>query len=177
MPQNPNAKRDFEKARDIVRDSGGRVVGRTRLQKIAFLFELTGVGDGFAFEYRHYGPYSEELTIATRNAQLLDMLNEEEIPTSWGGFYSIFTTDAAPNDGVAKSRVKLAKVASAADSVALELAATAAFLASEGDQDPWGETIRRKPEKAQDGKIDEAVELYRELLAIKTPNSLPRIVN
>ena len=35
-----------------------------------------------------------------------------------------------------------------ASAIELELAATAAFLAREGQADPWGETARRKPEKA-----------------------------
>ncbi len=41
---------------EIVRDVGGRIVGRTRLQKIAYLLELAGFGVGFRFEYRHFGP-------------------------------------------------------------------------------------------------------------------------
>ena len=43
----------------IVRDAGGEVTGRTRLQKIAYLLEVVGFGNGFQFSYKHYGPYSE----------------------------------------------------------------------------------------------------------------------
>ena len=53
-------KRDTEKVADIVRDAGGKIVGRTRLQKIGYLLELSGLGEGFSFDYRHYGPFSEE---------------------------------------------------------------------------------------------------------------------
>ena len=53
-------RRETEKAADIVRAAGGRVVGRTRLQKIGYLLELAGLGEGFPYAYRYYGPYSEE---------------------------------------------------------------------------------------------------------------------
>ena len=52
------------KAAAIVRDAGGRLVGRTRLQKVAYLTQLAGFAGDFPFEYRHYGPYSEDLAEA-----------------------------------------------------------------------------------------------------------------
>jgi uncharacterized protein YwgA len=61
-------KPDWQKAAEIVRDAGGRIVGRTKLQKVAYLLELAGLGDGFQFEYRHYGPYSEDLAGAIQMA-------------------------------------------------------------------------------------------------------------
>ena len=68
----------------IVRDAGGRVVGRTRLQKMAFILEASGLGSGFPFIYKHYGPYSEELSNASRTAAILGILKETESPASWG---------------------------------------------------------------------------------------------
>ena len=53
----------------IVSDAGGSLIGRTRLQKIAYLLELSGTGAGFPFEYRHYGPYSEKLATALAHRQ------------------------------------------------------------------------------------------------------------
>ena len=53
-----------EKAAALVRDAGGKLVGRTRLQKVAYLTQLAGFARDFPFEYRHYGPYSEELAEA-----------------------------------------------------------------------------------------------------------------
>ena len=64
-------KRDTDKVVAIVRDAGGTIVGRTRLQKTAYLLELAGLGEGFHFSYRHYGPYSEELASAVRDANAL----------------------------------------------------------------------------------------------------------
>jgi len=46
----------------------------------------------------------------------------------------------------------------------LELAATALYLSKEeGVVDVWSETIVRKPQKAKDGRIEMAKELYGEL--------------
>jgi hypothetical protein len=174
MAARASQRRDFERVVQIVSDSGGRVVGRTKLQKIAYLLEATGLGEGFSFEYRHYGPYSEELTSAARSARLLRVMTEEEHPTTWGGFYSIYT---APNITSGETaRTQVAKLAAGADPIELELAATAAFLAAEGNTDPWGETAKRKLEKASASRLEGAKGLYRQLQRIATPNRLPAIV-
>lgn len=168
-------KRDVEKAADIVRDAGGKIVGRTRLQKIAYLLELSGLGDGFDFEYKHYGPFSEDLAIAVRNAGLLGFVHEEERPTSWDGFYSIFTADGVSENELRDRRNILARTAAAADPVELELAATAAFLASEGKSEPWLEVAKRKPEKSDGRRLRSAKDLYRRLCELDTPIPLPKV--
>ena len=38
---------DAHRAAEIVRDAGGHIVGRTRLQKIAYILEAAGLGGGF----------------------------------------------------------------------------------------------------------------------------------
>lgn len=169
-----NQRREYERVVQIVSDSGGRVVGRTKLQKIAYLLEATGLGDGFSFAYRHYGPYSEELTSAARSAKLLGVLREEECATAWGGTYSIYSVPVRSTEDTA--RTKVAKIGAGADAIELELAATAAFLASEGNTDPWGETAKRKPEKASETRLAGAKDLYRQLRQVKTPKRLPAIV-
>jgi uncharacterized protein len=166
-------KPSVQKVADIVRDAGGRVVGRTRLQKIGYLLEVAGVGDGFKFDYYHYGPYSEDLATAARSANLLGLLQEEEYSTSWGGQYSVFLIPVAKSEVVNSARTKIAQLAAAVDPVALELAATAAFLSVRGSQDPWKETVKRKPEKKE--YLSNAKEFYRELRKIKTPKALPAL--
>ena len=42
-----------DEVRDIVALAGGRIVGKTRLQKAVFILELAGVGFGFEFSYHH----------------------------------------------------------------------------------------------------------------------------
>jgi uncharacterized protein len=170
-------KRDREKAAEIVRDAGGQIVGRTKLQKVAYLLELAGFGGGFDFEYRHYGPYSEDLANAIRVADAFGLVTEAERVANWGGFYSIYTaTDAAGprNNG---PRATFSESAARIDPIELELAATAAFLSAvEGCNDPWDETARRKPEKVGGGRIERAKEAYRQLLALETAKPLPKIV-
>lgn len=164
-----------KKAAEIIRLAGGTVVGRTRFQKLAYLLEISGCGKGFSFEYRHYGPYSEDLTRATSVASLIGIIQEEERSANWGGTYSIFTTPpsaelTANHDEQAKA---LTRIALDANPIDLELAATAAFLAHEKCPDPWQETSRRKPEKSS--RLESAKTLYSRLSQLMLPISLPRI--
>jgi hypothetical protein len=176
MPQPHESKSDLQKVADIVRDAGGRIVGRTRLQKLAYLLELSGLGGGFPFEYHHYGPYSEELSIAVRNAALLGHLKEEEHATNWGGFYAVYTTSTPSDLTPDSARFQLARQAVSADPIQLELAATAAFLANEGIADAWTMTAKLKPEKSGEGNLDQAKTLYQRLSRINTPRALPDIL-
>lgn len=169
-------KPDRQKAAEIVRDAGGQIVGRTRLQKVAYLLELAGYGEGFRFEYHHYGPYSEELADAVRMAEAFDLLTEEERRAGWGGAYSVFTATERAGRSPDPERARFAQTAAGVDSIELELAATAAYLAAvEGRKDPWEETARRKPEKADGERIEKAKAAYRTLLGVKTPKRLPKI--
>jgi uncharacterized protein YwgA len=169
-------KRDTEKVASIIRDAGGKIVGRTRLQKISYLLELAGLGEGFSFEYRHYGPYSEGLASAARDASALGLVSEEEHPATWGGLYSIFSAPSATaSEEVSPSRIKLVREAADASAIELELAATAAFLSDAGSHDPWGDTAKFKPEKAQGGRLENAKALYRRLQQVETPKPLPQI--
>lgn len=157
-------KNDGAKVKSIIADAGGQIVGRTRLQKIAYLLEAAGEGENFYFEYHHYGPYSEELARATSLASMAGDIAEQEKIAAWGGCYSIYTTEnASQTDGV---RQRLARTAAEANAVVLELAATATYFAVNGKKDPWHETEARKPEKAADGRLAEAKKLYGELRKI-----------
>ena len=157
----------------IVRDAGGQVVGRTKLQKLTYLLVASGLEDDVRFLYKHYGPYSEFISTAARDAQLLGLLCEREELASWGGTYSVYSVDGQPGDDVSPARIELAHIAVAADAIELELAATAIFLANEGRTDAWMETERRKPEKAANGRLERAKLLYQKLSEVVTPVSLP----
>ena len=163
------------KVAGIVRDAGGRIVGRTRLQKVAYFLTIVGLEDNLPFAYKHYGPYSEDLATADRDGGLLGLLTETEQQASWGGTYSIYSAKEPSGPSGSPARRRLASEAAAADAIELELAATAVFLAKEGYADPWKETERRKPEKAENGRLEKAQELYRRLSAIETPIRLPTI--
>jgi uncharacterized protein len=164
------------KVAHIVRDAGNQVVGRTRLQKIAYLLSATGLEGGLPFAYKHYGPYSEELASAARDAALLGLIHETEQQAQWGGVYSTYSFPGAPDMSIPGPRRQLASEGAAADAVELELVATALFLAKAGFSDPWVETARRKPEKADQHRMERAKELYRQFSQIETPEPLPPIV-
>jgi uncharacterized protein len=159
----------------IIRDAGGYIVGRTKLQKIGFFLEAAGVGAGFPFRYRHYGPYSEQLAFATQQAAALHLVVENECAANWGGLYSTFSSRLPVNQSRNPIRVKLASEMVNADAIELELAATALYLKYEGIIDPWAETARRKPEKAEGDRLESAKQLYKRLRQVPTPQPLPVI--
>ena len=163
------------RAAAIVRDAGGYIVGRTKLQKIGYFLEAAGVGGGFPFRYKHYGPYSEQLAAAAEHAAALRLIVENESVANWGGQYSTFYTQVPADPLAHPARVRLAHEMVNADAVELELAATAVFLAYERFPDPWSETARRKPEKADGGRLERAKQLYQRLRQIPTPSPLPAI--
>jgi uncharacterized protein YwgA len=77
---------------NLVRDAGGRLVGRTRLHKMAYLLEATGLGDGFKFRYQRFGPFSAGVAASVRSATALGLLTEVEREAAWGGSFSVFST-------------------------------------------------------------------------------------
>jgi hypothetical protein len=159
----------------VIRDAGGEIVGRTKLQKTFYLLTLAGFEGQFRFGYKHYGPFSEELAEAADLAAAFDVISELQKPASWGGTYSVYS--AAPGELSAQpDRLRLTQEAARADAVLLELAATAAYLAQEGKPEPWTETERRKPDKAGDGRLERARELYGRLRSASN-NALPEIVS
>lgn len=169
-------------ATKIVKDAGGNLVGRTRLQKVAYLMQLAGLLDDLGFDYRHFGPFSEDLAQGVQIAAALGFVHEEEKRASWGGKYSVYSTLASGDDKTDPSRATFVQRASKIGAIELELAATAAFLyAVEGigrvkDGDPWEETAKRKPEKARDGRLGRARIAYRELRATGGPaHNLPAL--
>ena len=170
-----------EKAAGIVRDAGGELVGRTRLQKVVYLSQLAGYAEDFPFEYKHFGPFSQELADAMEIAVGLKIVEEQERPTDWGGWYSIFKFQqkADAENADIGDRTNFVKVAAEISAIELELAATAAYLFKEqgnGERDPWEETRRLKPEKAGNGRLDRAKLAYAKLQRLKTPKPLPEII-
>lgn len=163
-------------AKDVAKivSAAGEIVGRTRLQKTVVLLEMTGLGYGFEFQYYKFGPYSDDLLVSTERAVALDYIEEDEGRAAWGGRYSIFrskvrqATDSAERD-------QLIDLAKDADSIVLELAVTAAFLAAEGEKNAWAELAERKPEKVTRARLSAAKDLYRKFMEVSVPQALPEI--
>jgi uncharacterized protein len=159
----------------IVRDAGGKIVGRTRLQKVAYLLTVTGLDDNFSFAYKHYGPFSEQLASSAQIASLVGKLSERQDQAAWGGTYSTYAVEAADIVDRNSVRYQLASLAGEADSIELELAATAVFLFYEKHPNPWEETTRRKPEKSTPQRIAGAQKLLAKLRMIEVPTPLPNL--
>jgi uncharacterized protein len=159
---------------DIVRDAGGRIVGRTRLQKSIFLLSLAGFEKQFRFAYRHYGPFSESLADVIDLAAAFDLISEQRGESSWGGTYSVYSVKGSPGAD-ASPRVRLLRESATADPILLELAATAGYLfKEEGSKEPWAKTARLKPDKSANGRLERAKNLYHQLRAA-SGNALPEI--
>ena len=165
------------KSAEIVRDAGGEIVGRSRLQKSAYLLELAGLGSGFQFEYGEAGPYSSQIAKGIKLARAMDFIKEEELRTDWGGFYSIYRYDPHKLGQIANERAEFLSAVTRVSAVALELLATAVFISAEEHvaDNPWEETRRRKPTKAAEGRLELAIEAYRDLVRLKTPKPLPKL--
>lgn len=161
-----------DKVARLVANAGGKIVGRTRLQKISYVLEHLGLGEGFDFTYHHYGPFSESLSGAVKDADALNKISEKVELTQWGGKYSVFTTTAPADKGLPELKQKLISLMNKSDSVALELAATALFLFDEHGANAWNQTTALKPEKS-DLKLEDAKSLYKEMRDICT--DLPNI--
>lgn len=161
---------------NIIRDAGGKIVGRTRLQKIAYLLSATGLDDNFRFAYKHYGPFSEQLAFSAKIGTLFEDLVERQDQTAWGATYSTYTVGDVQKAVETNPRNSLASIAVEADSIELELAATAVFLFHDGYPDPWDETAQRKPEKFTQARLANAKMLLRRLSAIDVPKPLPDVL-
>jgi uncharacterized protein YwgA len=171
-------KTPWEKAADIVKDAGGELIGRTRLQKVAYLLELTGLGEGFEFSYRQFGPYSEDLAEAIDVAQAFHLIEEKEQIASWGGRFSVFTCKDVVQSQEQSQRVQFIRAAVGQSALALELVATATYLkAVEGYSDPWEETKKRKPTKTSEERLHSAHLVYQLLHKIDTPKKLPELLS
>lgn len=165
---------NWHKAAKIIRDAGGMIVGRTRLQKTAYFLQLAGFEDAFAFSYGHYGPYSEDLADAMSIAGAFDLVMETRKQTEWGSKYSIYSIPNGQEQRAKDDRSVFTERVAKFDAVELELAATAAYLSAvDKCKTPWEETARLKPSKAN--SIPGAQAIYREILKLKTPNPLPQI--
>ncbi|NLM70400.1 MAG: hypothetical protein GX181_00370 [Synergistaceae bacterium] len=164
---------------DVIQAAGGRIIGRTKLQKIIYLMTAAGWQSDFSFRYHHFGPYSESLAEAVDDARILGMVREDVKFTNAKNPYSVFTlTDGQEAmQGFNEKIGCLLKKASDANAVELELAATALFLFKDEEYvNPWEETQRRKPQKSTGEYISKAKVLYEELRGC-APETLPQLLD
>lgn len=147
------------------------LIGRTRLQKEAYLLHRCGANFDLPFTYHHYGPYSFELAEGTLYAQAENRIEIEERVGRYGVRYAIFRIKEntrvpdhigqLPSDKASQLLSRMGKVS---DTV-LEIAATIAFLSDERGygSNAVDETKIRKPRKASTERVQEAQTLLSEL--------------
>ena len=153
---------------------GGELVGRTRLQKEAYLLHRCGAKFDlpFPFIYHHYGPYSLALADGLIDAQAGKRIDIEEPLGSYGVRYAIFKSKTGNHDApdrlgeLSADRVRsLLREMKEVSDIVLELAAAIVFLREEGGyvHDAIEETTARKPLKATEARMRQALHLLRKL--------------
>ena len=140
--------------------NGGKIVGKTRLQKTVYLLEAMELGFGFWFDYHKYGPFSPEVAFAADDAESLGFIQVGEDYGFHSIPYKIFSaTDSAPRleEVDAAPRRAALKAMEGYSAMVLELAATAVYLGRNGYPDnAWEEVIKRKTLKASPDRIAQA---------------------
>ncbi len=160
----------------IVQASGGQLVSRIRLQKVAYLLEELGEHSGFAYTYHHYGPYSRDLDNAVEDAKAFGLIEEDvKRRHSDGATYSIFRIPSKGDSSSCDKNEPSPYLESAKNKalverfnneqiVTLELAATAHWLFKYEKVADWEtELKRRKGSKTEEGRLGKALELLRDL--------------
>ena len=152
----------------LIRLADGQIVGKTRLQKFAYLLEAKGIGFGIDFDYHNFGPFSAELAFAVDDAESLGYITTEEHPGYHSVPYTIFkSTDEAPeldDEDQSEAISEALGVMSEFSALVLELAATAVYLRENGfPQTFWPEVKKRKALKATSQGLEAAKELIEKL--------------
>lgn len=149
----------------------GAIVGRIRLQKIAYLMQARTGRPGLEFEYYHYGPFSRDLADALDREVGKGAIEESMRDTGFGTSYSAFqwmadtpaSTDQVDGIPMAEAKALVGKM-KATPSVILELAATIHWIKTSEGVDDWKAEIKaRKPLKATDANLGRAQRLLLDL--------------
>lgn len=151
---------------------GGELVGRTRLQKQAYLLHRSGGKFNLHFVYHHYGPYSFDLADGVIEARADQQIKIEEKLGRYGIPYAIFRLEGDHSEqkqigdlSAARARQLLGIMKDEVSDVVLEIAATILFLGNEGgyEDQAVAETKLRKPLKATEQRITKAQSLLANL--------------
>ena len=152
----------------LVRLSDETIVGKTRLQKTAYLLEAKELGFDLSFDYHNFGPFSAELAFATDDAESLGYISTEKHLGYHSVPYTVFhSTDQAPEfeDGDdLDARREAVGTMNRYSALVLELAATAVYLKRNGYAGSvWKEVRRRKRLKATRDRVRAAKDLLDSL--------------
>jgi len=157
-----------EQVAGLVRLNGEEIVGRTRLQKTAYLLEAKGIGLGLEFDYHKHGPYSADLAFAAEDAVAMRLLTTTDRRGFYEIPYTVFrSTELTPplsQDAATPARERALLAMTNYSALALELAATAVYLREHGHrEDYWTEVRKRKSLKASPERLEQARRLLIQL--------------
>jgi uncharacterized protein len=155
---------------DVVALSGGRLVGRTRMQKTIYLLDARGLNSGAAYYYYNFGPFSDDVADGISDSKFTGALLEKTgNRQSDGSPFSIFETEKPAEQviGLGNLRAEEAKdllqQLGAVSSTVLELASTIHWLVTVEKVADWRtELKRRKGAKTEGGRVNRAVGLLSE---------------
>jgi uncharacterized protein len=155
----------------VLQAANGKIIGRIRFQKICYLLQQLGLGANLRFSYHHYGPYSEELSVAIDRARVLDKtIKEDKVQSSDGGFYSVYSYSGTKMrtgsvGGLPLNRAReLIAMMKAETSTVIELAATIHWLRKKEKVSDWRRELKiRKGAKADDALIKKAESVLQKL--------------
>jgi uncharacterized protein len=149
----------------IAAHDGGKVVGRTRLQKSIKLLQRIGLPTDYDYVVFFYGPYSEGVKSDLGLLEVLGLIEEEEHTSATGNLY--FTINAKPGASLPELEPFLPQIRlmENTEQVALELAATYdAFREMGSDHEEAMVRLRRKKrEKCSPENVQAALDLLGRL--------------
>jgi|SRR5208282_3388 len=154
----------------VALNEGGKVVGKTRLQKMVFLLDQCGLKSGCSYDYHYYGPFSAEIAEAAEDAYHLGQLNYEENPGFYAVPYGVYEI-ARPSANVPEAIGGLERrtvegklnLMGGYSAIELELAATLQYLQTRGFKDAAALVKELKPAKATPERLTHAQKLLRDL--------------
>lgn len=141
---------------------GGRVVGRKRMQKLAYLLQHSGAPLEATFNIHNYGPFSREIADAIEEASFAGAIKEECLPVGVYGTYQYVYELGVPkseSDAEFSPNTKMLLLTlSGFATVALEVASTIAFFEEQGlsRNDAVAKTRQLKPGKSVSGILNNA---------------------
>lgn len=156
----------------IVNTSPNKVLyGRIRIQKTVYLLDQLGLNSGFKYRYYHYGPFSSDIENSISDAKAFKRVEERfEYRQGDKARYSVFAlgsdTPHLKEFGELDNKKvqKLVTKFSGVNSTILELAATANWLVEHEKVSDWEvEITRRKTWKTENGNLEKAISLLKEI--------------
>jgi uncharacterized protein YwgA len=141
---------------------GKSVRGKKRLQKLAHLWQASGVEIEVNFKIKYYGPYSREIDNSCALLSLFGDIEEKEIAAGYANYltteYSLPTNYPISELNIDDNAKRILAALDNFDTIDLEVASTIVFFLKSGLnlEDSINETRKIKPTKVNQRTIDSA---------------------